>query len=878
MKRKTVVGILAHVDSGKTTLSEALLYETGVIKEAGRVDLKNAFLDTYALEKERGITIYSKNARITYNNTEFILIDTPGHVDFSTEMERSLSVLDIAILLVSASEGVQSHTKTLWSLLKTYKIPTFIFVNKMDMNGVSKSDILNNLKSSLSSNIVDFSDIGSESFYEDVATSSEHLLNTFLSDGSIPDSDIVSAIAHRNLFPVSFGSALKLQGISEFLNVLSIFSPSVGNAPIDDFSARVYKISRDASGKRLTFLKILSGSLKLKSMLNEEKVNELRLYSGEKYENVSEVLSGDICAVVGIMNSKNGDFYGNSINRTINPVLSPALSYAVHFPLDIDKTTMLSYLKLLEEEDPSLNIEYKEQTREIFVSLMGDIQSEILKRTINDRFGINVSFSDGKICYKETIDSQTEGVGHFEPLRHYAEVHIKLEPLERGSGIEIASDLSEDLLSKNWQRLILTHLLEKEHKGVLTGSPITDVKMTLVAGKAHIKHTEGGDFRQATYRAIRQGLMNLYVTNNVRLLEPYYSYTLEVPDEYTGRAMTDISAMSGTTSISENDIVNHITVLTGKAPVSTMNGYVKEVASYSKGQGRLYLSLCGYELCHNEEEVLANSHYDPDSDLRNPSASVFCSHGAGTIITWDQVPQYMHLPYSYDADAFNYSDIISEANAINCARKKAEKSSVMDMPISLEEIDEILRQNSHANDKGRQGSYKGISEAMKNRRRQISFDESNNSSKYKGAKIKEKYLLVDGYNVIHAFEELSDIAKITLDGASSKLNDILCNYQAIKDINLMVVYDAYKVKGHPLEISQYKNITVIYTREAQTADQYIERYSHENSSKYDITVVTSDGLEQIIVAGNGANIISSREFEEILKDTFKSFNEKYDVK
>lgn len=882
--KKLVLGIVAHVDTGKTTLSESILYNSGVIKSIGRVDSKDTFLDTDQIEKERGITIYSKDARLSLGDIDVVLIDTPGHVDFSTEMERVLSVLDVAILLVSGSSGVQSHTKTLWSLLNSYRIPTFIFVNKMDMPDVDKSKILSDIKSSLSDNVIDFSNTLGDSFFENIATASEDLLSSYLNTGAISQDEIKEAISERLLFPVFFGSALKNDGVSELINGLSEYAPCSVNRSDRPMSAYVYKISRTDNGTRLTHLKVLSGSLKVKELLGDEKINDIRLYSGNKYTSASEVLSGEICAIAGLNNTKNGDIFGHAPN-IISPILSPALSYAVKYPGDLDTTSMLKILRELEEEDPSLNVEYREQTREIFVSLMGDVHTEILTRTIKDRYNLDVLFTDGRICYKETIDHNVEGVGHFEPLRHYAEVHLRLSPNERNAGMSFESDISEDLLSKNWQRLILTHMMEREHRGVLTGSPLTDVKLTLVSGKAHLKHTEGGDFRQATYRAIRQGLMELKAIDAVRLLEPYYNYTLIIPDEYVGRAMTDITRMSGTSSIAENDIENKLTILTGRAPVSTMNGYVKEVAAYSKGLGQLSLALAGYDLCHNEEEVLNKTSYNPDADLKNPSSSVFCSHGAGTVINWDEVPDYMHLSYASKDGALgldtsssiidrSLSDIEYEYSSANRARRAHESNK--DVAISYEEIDNILHQSTHANEKGRQGSYKGISKETRERRRSYTANE-NKAPVYKGTASKTKYILVDGYNVIHAWPELDDISKVSLDGAAGRLNDILCNYQAIRDINVMVVYDAYKVKGHSVEENPYHNITVVYTKEAQTADQYIERYAHENSKKYDITVITSDGLEQVIVTGNGAQVMSSREFKEETDRLFKAFNEQFRV-
>lgn len=877
MKKRLVAGILAHVDAGKTTLSEGLLYETGVIRKRGRVDTKDAYLDNDNVERERGITIYSKVAKIPLEETELTLVDTPGHIDFSTEMERSLSVLDVAILLISGSSGVQPHTKTLWSLLKYYNIPTYIFVNKMDMPDTNHDVLLATIKKHLSANAVDFNVDNQDEMYEEIATCDESMLNGYLENGSISDDEIKSAIKNRKLFPVFFGSALKMTGISEFVEGLNRFliDSSYEEKEKDEFSARVYKIIHDSMNKRITFMKVLSGSLKVKDMLGEEKVNEIRIYSGEKFEMVKEAYAGEICAVTGILESTNGQVYGKNF-KTQNSVLAPALSYAVHYPWDMDKNKMCGILKELEDEDPSLNVEYREQTGEIFVSLMGDVQTEVLKRTLMDRYSVKVEFGDGKVCYKETIDGITVGVGHFEPLRHYAEAQIKLEPLERGSGMEFETDVSEDILDRNWQRLIMTHMCEREHRGVLLGTPITDIKMTLVAGRAHIKHTEGGDFRQATYRAIRQGLMKLLVSGNCRLLEPYYDYTLEIPDSYIGRAMNDITSMCGSAIISENDYENGITILTGKAPVSTMNGYMKEVISYTKGLGKLNLNPSGYDICHNEEEVLAASHYNPDADVRNPSSSVFCSHGAGTVINWDEVDDYKHVEYTPEMGA-RVVDTDSYSMEANRLRRERERRSEDERFVSVEEVDSIIKSSGHNNANGRKSAYKGISAAMRERNSTVSRKEAKEVV-YVGTVHKEKYMLVDGYNVIHAWKELDSLAAKSLDAAVASLNDVLSNYQAIKGIRMIVVYDAYKVVGHSTEEKNYNNITIVYTKEAQTADQYIERYAHENSKKFDITVVTSDGLEQIIVTGEGCGLLSSREFEEEVKRTCDDFYEKFNVK
>lgn len=914
MKQKVVVGILAHVDAGKTTLSESLLFETGTIRKLGRVDTQDAFLDTDFVERRRGITIYTKNARIPLANGEMILIDTPGHVDFSAETERALSVLDAAILLISASAGIQSHTKTLWKLLQSHGIPVFLFINKMDMPGIDQKQLLAHMQSLFSEKCISFQESSSNIRDENIATCEESLMEEYLFSGSISTGSIHNAIFGRQIYPVFFGSALKMQGITEFVNALnkylftpgnnnkenickdpdkilsskSINEPQIMAEKNDTFQGCIYKISRDQNGNRLTFMKILAGSLQVKGILGEEKVNEIRIYNGEKYESIKEAFAGDIVCIPGLKNTRNGQIIGG-IALSSTPYFTPALSYAVSYPQEIDKNRMLQILKELEEEDPSLNVEYKEQTGELFVSLMGDVQTEILADTLLRRYEIPVSFSEGKVCYKETIDSTVIGVGHFEPLRHYAEVHIKMEPLETGSGLEFATQVSEDLLDKNWQRLVYTHLCEREHRGVLLGTPITDMRLTLVAGKAHTKHTEGGDFRQACYRAIRQGLMELRAVGSCHLLEPYYNYTLEIPDSYVGRAMTDISKMYGTADITENDYENHITVLTGRAPVVTIHSYVKEVISYTKGLGKLSFVLAGYDRCHNEDEVLAFSHYDPESDTHNPSSSVFCIHGSGTVIPWYEVADYMHLEY-VNGNAFangivqnrREEEALLQAREANRMRRERDKMLAQEIPISAEEIDAILYRNSRANENGRKNSYKGISQTVRERARRRNSEQNDRDGKeksweYKPIPRKPKYMLVDGYNVIHAWKNLEETARLHMDAAVGQLNDILSNYQAITGIHLIVVYDAYKLKGHPVEEIPYQNIHIVYTKEDQTADQYIERYAGQNHSKYDITVVTSDGLEQQIIQGEGCHLLSSREFEAHVALTCKEFYEKYGV-
>ena len=906
VKKIITAGILAHVDAGKTTLSEALLYKTGALRTLGRVDSGNAFLDSDSMERSRGITIYSKNARIKIGEDTLILVDTPGHVDFSAEMERTLGVLDMAVLLISAQEGIQSHTKTLWKLLKAYNIPTCIFVNKTDMQGADREKILKSIQNSLSMRAVSFEQMDEAAFFEDIASCDEKLMEEYLENEDkiqsikIKDESIINAISRRSIFPVFYGSALKLTGIDEFIEAIDRYmipaSLNSSYTKTDEFGARVYKIIHEKSGKKVTFLRITSGSLKVKENIGEEKINEIRIYSGEKYEAVNEAYAGDICGVVGLANSKNMDVYGIE-KRKNTAYLSPVLNYVVHYPDSENASDMLKIFKTIEEEDPSLTVTFLEETKEIGISLMGDIQAEVLRDKIEREYSIGVSFGTGKIKYKETVDAVSEGVGHFEPLRHYAEVHIKLEPLERGSGLQFETNVSEDLLDKNWQRLILTHMMEKEHRGVLTGAPITDIKMTLVAGKAHLKHTEGGDFRQAVYRAVRQGLMQLRETGNCRLLEPYYNYSLEIPEAYVGRAMTDITGMSGTAQIAENDYENGITILTGIAPVAVMNGYSKEIASYSKGLGKISLIPAGYDDCHDEETVLENTHYNPEQDVRNTADSVFCSHGSGTVVPWYEVPEYMHLAYS-DENETGLTQTDNEAlnQAKEANRLRQERAAVKDEFISTEEIDKILIQSSYANASGSRGGYKGISDAMRERRdsKIYSPSHSENDSKndlkndlktdlkekgyvLKPVKRKERYILVDGYNVIHAWTQLKELVKTNMDAAIGELNDIMCNYQAIDGAKLILVYDAYRIKGHMTENYNYLNIEVVFTKEGLIADQYIERYVHQNIDKQDITVVTSDSLERSVVFGLGAHVISSQDFENYVKNKCHDFYKEFGV-
>ena len=838
-KRKHIcVGILAHVDAGKTTLSEAILYTAGNLRKFGRVDNGDAFLDTYELERSRGITIFSKQAEVSMEDMDLTLLDTPGHVDFSAEMERTLQVLDYAILVISGADGVQGHTLTLWSLLKRYEIPTFLFINKMDQNGTDKTALLEELQERLSSGCIDFGTKNSDEFYEAVAMEDEELLDQYLESGEIEDEQIRKMITERKIFPCFFGSALKLQGVEEFLNDF-VYYTEEKEYP-EQFGARVFKITRDESGNRLTHLKVTGKDLKVKTVItsSDEKINQIRIYSGEKYETVNELEAGRICAVTGLSDTYPGQCLGVE-QGGYEPVLEPVLTYQMILPEQTSATVMLPKLRQLEEEEPELHIIWNEELQEIQVQIMGEVQIEILKSLIKERFDVDVEFGQGNIVYKETIANTVEGVGHFEPLRHYAEVHLLLEPLESGSGVVIDTQCSEDILDKNWQRLILTHLLEKEHRGVLTGAPVTDIKITLVAGRAHQKHTEGGDFRQATYRAVRQGLR---MAESI-LLEPYYKFRLEIPQQMVGRAMTDIEKMHGT--FETPDTSKEMAVLQGVAPVSTMQGYQKEVLAYSKGMGRLFTTLNGYDICHNAEEIIEEAGYDPDHDLENPCGSVFCSHGAGYNVSWDEVPEHMHLE----------SVLAKETEEEEFDEIAQRRAYIEDEWIDTDEIDKILEQTFYANQHNK-------SKWKKKKAARIEQDYHSSAEKFSVKRdMSKKYLLVDGYNVIYAWDELKELLDTNVDAARGKLLDEMCNYQGMKGMELIVVFDAYRVKGHETEITDYLNIHVVYTKEAETADQYIEKFAHTHGRKYDVTVATSDGLEQIIIRGQGCRLLSARELK-----------------
>lgn len=843
--KKIVVGILAHVDSGKTTLSEAMLYHSGTISKLGRVDSKNSFLDTFSLERSRGITIFSKQALLKYKETDITLIDTPGHVDFSAETERTLQVLDYAILVISATDGVQSHTQTLWKLLAKYKVPCFIFVNKTDLDGADRDVVLYQLKSKLSDSCVDFT-LPDDELNENIALCDDVLLEKYEED-SLGKQDVILAIKNRKVFPCMFGSALKLDGVDAFMDLINDYTeqPQYGS----DFGAKVYKISED-KGQRLTMMKITGGTLKVKEILksekniNSEKVNQIRLYSGEKFTAVDKATAGTVCAVTGITFTNSGDGLGVEDNSSI-PMLTPVLTYTVNVPDGTDAHTVLSDMRILEAKDPQLKVEWNERYSEIHVKLMGDIQLEVLQTLFADRFGINISFGKGSIIYKETIEEAVEGVGHFEPLRHYAEVHLLLKPGKRGSGLVFKTDCKEDVLDKNWQRLILTHLYEKTHIGVLTGSPITDMEIILKSGKAHPKHTEGGDFRQATYRAVRQGLRSAKSI----LLEPYYDFVLEIPNENVGRAMSDIQLMHGTFNPTELD--GEMSVLTGSAPVSAMCDYAGTVRQYTRGVGKLSCTLKGYEPCHNAEEVIAEFDYNPDSDTDNTCDSVFCSKGAGYNVKWDEVKSHMHLPSILSTPKSEYAPTRSAGRMSNYADKN-------DLFALDKELMEIFEQTyGKIKHKNPNNSHFTFTEKT----------EKQNPKKMPKTPKNEgpEYLLVDGYNVIFSWDNLKKLADSSIDGARNALINILCNYQGYKRCEVIVVFDAYKVKGNHREIEKVNNITVVYTKEAETADMYIEKASLDLAKKHKVRVVTSDALEQVIILGNGALRVSSREFQGEVK-------------
>ena len=845
-RKQIVLGILAHVDSGKTTLSEAMLYRAGVTRRLGRVDHKDAFLDTDALEKARGITIFSKQALLTAGDTDITLLDTPGHVDFSTETERTLQVLDYAVLVVSGTDGVQSHTETLWRLLRRYHVPTFVFVNKMDLPGMERQELLAQLNRRLGEGFVDF---GAEQADRDeaLALCDENLMDRMLDAGQLQDADLIPAIARRHAFPCWFGAALKLEGVDALLDGLDRYTRP---APaLEAFGAKVFKVSQDEQGARLTWLRVTGGELKVKAQLTgeadgepwAEKANQLRLYSGAKYTLTEAIGPGQVCAVTGLTKARPGEGLGAERDSDL-PVLEPVLSYQVLLPEGADVHAALGKLHRLEEEEPQLHVVWNETLGEIHVQLMGEIQLEVLRSLLAERFGLAVEFGPGGILYKETITEPMEGVGHYEPLRHYAEVHLKLEPLPRGSGMQFAADCREEVLDKNWQRLVLTHLEEKQHLGVLTGSPLTDVKITLIAGRAHLKHTEGGDFRQATYRAVRQGLM----LAKSQLLEPWYAFRLEVPAENIGRAMSDIQRMEGTFDPPESG--EETAVLTGFAPVSTMRNYPMEVVSYTRGRGHLSLTLDGYRPCHNAQEVIAAIGYEPEHDLDNPADSVFCAHGAGFVVPWDQVRSHMHVD-----SGWGKSTRPEQEAAVPQRRAMAYRAT-------LEEDAELLKIFERTYGPIKRDPLAAFRPVQKRERPDFAAEQW---------EIAPEYLLVDGYNIIFAWDELNALSKESLDAARHKLMDILCNYQGFQKCVLILVFDAYRVPGSPGSIEQYHNIHVVYTKEAETADMFIERVTHEIGRNRRVRVATSDGMEQIIILGHGALRVSARMFHEEVQNVEK---------
>ena len=845
-QKQIVLGILAHVDSGKTTLSEAMLYRAGAIRKLGRVDHGDTFLDTDSLEKARGITIFSKQALLTAGNTAITLLDTPGHVDFSTETERTLQVLDYAVLVVSGTDGVQSHTETLWRLLRRYHVPTFVFVNKMDLPGMTREQLLTQLNRRLGEGFVDF---GAEpaARNEALALCDEQLMEKMLDAGTLTDADIIPAVARRHVFPCWFGAALRLDGVDALLEGLDRYTRP---APaLHAFGARVFKVSQDEQGTRLTWLRVTGGELKVKALLSgetdgepwAEKANQLRLYSGAKYTLTEAIGPGQVCAVTGLTHAKPGAGLGAERDSDV-PVLEPVLSYQVLLPEGADVHAALGKLHRLEEEEPQLHVVWNETLGEIHVQLMGEVQLEVLRSLLAERFGLEVSFGPGGILYKETITEPMEGVGHYEPLRHYAEVHLLLEPLPRGSGMQFAADCREEVLDKNWQRLVLTHLEEKQHLGVLTGAPLTDVKITLLTGKAHLKHTEGGDFRQATYRAVRQGLM----LAKSQLLEPWYAFRLEVPVENIGRAMSDIQRMEGSFDPPESGA--ETATLTGFAPVSTMRSYPMEVVSYTRGRGHLNLTLDGYRPCHNAAEVIEAVDYEPEHDLDNPADSVFCSHGAGFVVPWEQVRSHMHVD-----SGWGHTAPTAEETAARPRRMAAYRAT-------LEEDAELLKIFERTYGPIKRDPLAAFRPVQKRERPDFAAEQW---------EIAPEYLLVDGYNIIFAWDELNALSKESLDAARHRLMDILCNYQGFKKCVLILVFDAYRVPGSPGSIEQYHNIHVVYTKEAETADMFIEHVTHEIGKGRRVRVATSDGMEQIIILGHGALRVSARMFHEEVQNVEK---------
>jgi len=877
--KKINIGILASVDSGKTTLSESMLFVSGAIKNQGKIDNKDTVLDNNAIERNRGITIFSKVARFSYGDANITLVDTPGHVDFSYETESVLNVLDICILLISATDMVTGHTKTLWDMLKRYDVPTFIFINKLDQAGANKLNCIEDITNKLSANALDFENFNDD-FFENLAMNDEDMLDKFLEEGSLDDEDITMLISKRKVFPIYGGVATKSEGVKELLDAITKYALKKKYG--DEFGAFVYKINRDKNDNRLTHLKITGGSLAVKDVILEDKVNEIRLYNGDSYETVDRAYAGDIVALTGLRETKIGS--GVGVDKTIiEPITNAVLNYSINALNNDNYNEVYNIFKTLEEENPTLKTKYQNETKELTVSLLGEVQMEVLKSMVEDRFGLLIEYGEGKVLYKETVNSLSYGVGHYEPLRHYAEVGLTIEPLERGEGLVFESKISKDQLATNWQRLILTHLEEKEHVGVLTGSPITDVKISIVAGRAHPKHTEGGDFRQATYRAIRHGLMN----NDCKLLEPYYSFTIMLPREHIGRCMMDVEKMSGTCSVTEDN--SDSVMITGRGPVSSFKNYQKELTSYTHGQASIVCIFDGYDDCHNEDEVIAECGYDPLLDENNPVGSIFCSHGAGYYVPWDEVYDKKHTT----DDNFNkYKNIylggseedfgeLSDEDIIDIAKENAKvrQQELKKEEKSLEKIfadaygikgntDNIFHTNQ---------SNEQIRGKLNASKRKVTVNGKVRNDKpyvYKPVKRQKKLLVVDGYNVIYAVSSLKQLSKDNIDGARDELNDLLCVYKSYFDGDVYVVYDAYNVKGSSDRNEEYKGINVFYTKENQTADTFIEMMAGKFGRNLDMTVVSSDNLIGITALSFGCKVISSREFERELEDIKKRISKK----
>ena len=860
--KKLVIGILAHVDAGKTTLSESLLYLSGRIRKLGRVDNKDAFLDNFELERARGITIFSKQAVFDTADARITLLDTPGHVDFSAEMERTLRVLDYAILVISGADGVQGHAKTLWRLLSVYHIPVFIFINKMDQNGTDKEKIMEQLKMQLDEGCIEFGQDEAKPFLEQLAMCDETLMEAYFNKGDIGIGLIKAAIKARKIYPCFFGSALKLEGVEELLESIVMYS-DMPSYP-EGFGAKIFKISRDEQGNRLTHMKITGGRLRVRDTLGngswEEKVNQIRIYSGSKFEAAGEAEAGTVCVVTGLTRTRPGEDLG--LEETWHaPVLEPVLSYQIMLPEGCDPRAILPKLRQLEEEEPELGIVWDEHLKEIRVQIMGEVQTEILQNLIQSRFGIDVSFGSGRILYKETITDTVEGVGHFEPLRHYAEVHLLMEPAERGSGLCFAVDCSDDVLAKSWKNLCLSHLEEKVHKGVLTGSPITDIKITLVSGRSHNKHTQGGDFREAVYRAVRQGLKEAESI----LLEPFYSFRLELPEKYVGYAMTDIERMSGTCHVSL--MTDDTAVLEGRAPVAAMQNYQRELTAYTRGTGRLFCSLDGYGPCHNAREVIAEIGYDSERDTANPTGSVFCENGTSFLVSWDRVKDHMHIESRLGRRGGFFEDTADKAQA----------DIKEDDWIGPEEVDRIFKRTYYAN-QGKKTTWKKRKVAAGRYNTRPTAVTAGSGDTVSPVTPKNEYLLVDGYNIIFAWPELKKLAEDNMDGARAKLIDLLSKYQHYKRSRIIIVFDAYRVQRHNEEMIDYGNVFVVFTGEAQTADHFIEKFAHRHQKKYDITVATSDGLQQIIIRGAGCTVLSARELWEEVAGAGKRIMEMYNEK